>query len=112
MKRAMKRLALFSAIILLAGTLAACTTTIVDNQVASISARVDGAGWQAGKLTATRATPPGMVSITALLPGTSRALYLTLHPKGTGTLVLKGTTNSGAWHNDNVHYLTALSGGS
>jgi len=108
----MKTLALISALILLGGILAACDTTIVDNQVASISARVDGADWQAGKLTATRATPPGMVSISAVLPGSNRALYLTLHPKGTGTISLKGTTNSGAWHNGNVQYLTALSGGS
>jgi hypothetical protein len=108
----MKTHALFSAIALLAGTLAACTTTIVDHQVASISARVDGTDWQAGKLMATRANPPGMVSITAVLPGSSRALYLTLRPRGTGTLSLKGSTNSGAWHNGNVQYLTALSGGS
>ena len=111
MKRPMNSLALLLAIVLLGGAFAACTTTIVDDQAASISATVDGTNLQDMKLTATRATPPGMVSISALLPDGSKALYLTLRPTGTGTLSLKGTTNSGAWYNGNVQYLTALSGG-
>jgi hypothetical protein len=105
-------LALCSAITVLCSTLAACTTTIVDNQVASISANVNGINLQAAKLTATRATPPGIVSIAAVVPGSTGTLYLTLRPTGTGTLALKGTTNTGAWHSNNVQYLTALSGGS